>query len=234
MQLPTKTTLPIDDPERLLAALQGEVDPAQLLRVDKVQLQPNGSYRSVHAHVLSRFLTGSDLYAADDAEAQHLYGCCLRLIELRAPMTDAYGDGALSQFCAYPWPLIPYQIRLVSDLADVYVRAGQLELGTPMPGQPLDRQARYALNGSNQEGLVPLAIAILESNPPLARYLVDRGVSLKLGVVYAGETAVSAIDLAREMGEAAIHACLVESMLRQRLAEDPPVESPRKPRRASL
>jgi hypothetical protein len=218
MKRPVKTTLPVDDPQALLEALKGAVDPAQLDCADQVRMQPEGNYRSVHAHALSWFLCPSN-----DAEAQSLYDCCLRLIELKAPITDAYGDGPAAQFCGYPWPDTPDQFRQVAKLADVYVAAGQFELDAPAPGTPLTRQARSELDGCNQLGLKPLSCAIFESNTPLARYLVQRGVSLELGVVFTGEPAMNAVDLAVEEREGEIHSVVVEAAITRRMAAQTPV-----------
>lgn len=228
-----RTTLPVDDPKALLQSLQGQVDPKELVQVDSTT-------RSVHAHVLSWFLT-----AAGDEEAQRLRDCCLRLIELNAPMTDKYGNGAGAQFCGYPWPTDREQADQVAGLADVYRSTGWWDLEQPLDGEVLTRAARSDLDGDNYDGLKPLAAAIFGSNPELVRFLCERGASLELGVTFAGEPPVHAIDLALEEHEGEIHATLAETAMKRRLAgspagaptTEPSVDhsaSPRRHRRQSL
>ena len=229
MNMPQRTSLLVDNVTLLLATLQGDVDPEELLCVDQVRVAD--SWRSVHAHVLSWFLC-----AADQAEADNLFACCKRLIELNAPLTDAYGNGAAAQFTGYPWPLDADQVAQVRELADAYVDAGVWDLDKPMDGDVLTRAERRELDGANYEGLKPLASAIFESNPPLAKYLCDRGASLDLGIVFAGEPACAAIDLALEEGEGEIHAILAEAAMNRFLESgvnlfDPePIEAAAPPR----
>lgn len=207
------TSLPVDDPQALWHALQGQVDPKELVRIDFTR-------RSVHAHVLSWFMT-----AFSDEDARLLYDCCLRLIELKAPMTDAYGDGAAAQFCGYPWPTVREQVEQVADLADAYRAAGCWDLEQTLEGEVLTRTTRIALDGDNYEGLKPLAAAIFGSNPELARFLCDRGASLELGVTFAGEPPMHSIDLALAEHEREVHAILVETAMKRRLAAEPSVNS---------
>lgn len=226
------TSLPVDDPRALLDALLGEVDPKELVRIGLTT-------RSVHAHVLSWFLTVSS-----DEEARLLRDCCLRLIELKAPMTDTYGNGAAAQFCDYPWPTDRDQIDQVAGLADAYRDAGWWDLEQPLDGEVLTRAARADLDGDNYDGLKPLAAATFGSNPELVRFLCERGASLELGVAFAGEPPVHAIDLALEEHEGEIHAVLVEVAMKRRLVASPPNAptepsaglnpTPRRQRRTSL
>jgi hypothetical protein len=203
------TSLPVDDPQALWLALQGQVDPKELLRVDS-------STRSVHAFVLSWYLT-----AASDEEALQLRDCCLRLIELKAPMTDDYGNGAAAQFCGYPWPTDREQLDQVGGLADAYRNAGWWDLEQPLDGQVITRAERAAQEGDIYDGLKPLAAAIIGSNPGLARFLCERGASLELGVTFAGEAPVHAIGLALEEREGEIHAIVVDTAMRRRLGDSP-------------
>lgn len=226
-----RTTLPIDQPAELLVALQSEVDPAELLSADGVRNGEDGEwFRSVHTHVLSWYLCASSA-----EEARLLFQCCERLIALNAPITDVSGPGAASQFGGYPWPLDAEREAETVRLADLYLAAGLLELEAPNPGGiPWTRRERADADGDSHIGLKPLAVAIFMEDMPFARYLLARGASQDLGVVYAGEPPMTALAHAAEQGAGAIHALLAEDQLKRALAaRRAPVSEP-SPRRRRM
>lgn len=211
---PTLTSLPLDDPHRLLEELKKPVAPEQLDAVDGVRVEGQPSlYKSVHAHVLQAFL-----FADSNESADAYFVCCERLIELRAPITDLYGLGAVAQFTGCPWPIDPAQLQQFSELADKYVAAGMMELDAQMAGNPLSRAERKTADGGWADGLKPLAAAVFNENAPLVSYLLARGVSLDLGTVYPGEAPMTALQLADEERNGEIKALIAENILQSQLA----------------
>lgn len=228
---PHPTELPVDDPHQLLDALKKQVLPCQLEAVDGVRVEGRPeNYRSVHSQALT------SVFFADSNEAATAYvECCERLIELNAPITDVYGNGAAAQFTGIPWPFQQAHLTQVIELADKYLAAGLLDLHSNMPGTPLTRAERKDGDGSSLEGLKPLAAAIFQEDAPLVSYLLSRGATLDLGVVYPGEPPMTAMQLADEEPNGEIKALIAERYLKDHLAEAAPASpSLRPPRRAAL
>lgn len=206
------TTLPLHAPSALLAALQSNVDPEELLCANQVQLSGSKSVCSVHAYALAGLLCAD---TAEDADA--FFACCQRLVELRAPVTHCCGDGVVSQFCAYLWPPAGPRLNQVRELADAYLAAGMWDVDKPLDGELLPRGGDAETEDNRDNGLSPMACAILRSNPPMVQWLCDRGASLDVGPVYAGEESVHAIDLALANDQRESHAIVVAAAMARQI-----------------
>ncbi|MEJ6003826.1 hypothetical protein [Paucibacter soli] len=210
-----RTKLPVDDLAKLLVALDGQVDPLDLLCTDQVRPK-DGHYRSVHAFVLDWFMT-----PLDHVQASLAYQCCVKLLAMNAPITDQYDTGATSQFFGHTWPTDPELLSKVTGLIALYEAAGQLDLEAPYDGVVQARSDwKGDLGWSNFAGLKPLAGAIIFNDIGIARFLIGRGVSLDLGTVYAGEPGMNAVDLALECAGGEMHALMISTMLKRSLSVD--------------
>ena len=204
-----RTRLPVQDLHKLLVALDGPIDPEDLVAVSKADESSQGPLRSVHAEVLSWFMcAGND--EVEDLSAR----CCLKLIAMSAPLTDTYGDGAAVQFCHYTWPVESIEQEPTSRLADAYVAAGLWNVDARLAGET---PAGPHNGGSFSDGRKPLASAIITGDRGLAKYVVDRGASMDLGCVYAGGPPVNAIDLALEEGQIEIRSMLIAALMKRKL-----------------
>ncbi|WP_404667151.1 hypothetical protein [Roseateles asaccharophilus] len=125
--------------------------------------------------------------------------CCEKLLAMRAPITDAIGNGAITQFCTYGWSKHPARLADISKLADAYVAAGEMHLEIPFPGTPFSHDESDDNGGVHFNGVKPLAVAIMSGDLEFVGYLLDRRVSLDLGVVYFGAGPYQALDLALEL-----------------------------------
>lgn len=224
---PRFTTLPLKDPARLLEALQGDVDPAELRFASKAHYnKKTGCGISVASHLLQNIVLNTD-----ESNADLYLRCCKRLLELDAPLADFNGEGV--EYALTGWLGVGDEKgrERMFELADLYISAGAFDVNGTLPGVRQNRQAAGMLD-FQPTGHKVLAVSIFLVNPKAVRYLLERGASLELGEVYPGEPAMTAMELAIDEGNSEIQAVVAEFTMKRRLAgTDTPINSPAPMRR---
>lgn len=226
---PRATSLPLKDPVRLLDALQGDVDPSELLCAFESYAKGTGRFRSVATYLLQGIVANGDDEAADVYLA-----CCKRMFELDAPFTDMEGEGVEYTFSSWLGVGNARSVERMNEVADLYITAGAFEVNRELPGVREPRKPNDRIDFS-PHGHKPLSVAIFLANPRAVRYLLERGASLDLGEVYPGEPPMTAMELAIEEGYSEIQAVIAEFVMSRRLGSaDTPDKAPTTRRRLSL
>lgn len=226
---PRATNLPLKDPVRLLEALQGDVDPSELLCAFESYAKDTGRCRSVATYLLQGIVANGD-----DAAADAYLACCKRMFELDAPFTDMEGEGVEYTFSSWLGVGNARSVERMNEVADLYFAASAFDVNRALPGERLARNPSDRIDFS-PHGHKPLSVAIFLANPRAVRYLLERGASLELGNVYPGEPPMTAMELAIEEGYSEIQTVIAEFTMRRRLAcTDTPTKAPTTRRRLSL
>jgi hypothetical protein len=150
-------------------------------------------------------------FLTDDVARREGWAKCLRrLIELKAPVdhTDQYTNQSLVMVMSFGnWHPT---IELTAELLRGYLAAGLYDPAARIPGA-----VRRLSSERLDDGLMPLASAILWDNDGAVRVLCERNVSWHLGQVVSGGPPSEAFDFAAECRSHKCLAVLAEFVMRK-------------------
>jgi hypothetical protein len=160
-------------------------------------------------------------FLTDDVEKRERWAQCLwRLIELKAPVDHTSQDTNQTLVMAMSFGSWHPTKELTAELLRGYLAAGLYDPTTRIPGK-----LRRTSNEREDDGLLPLASAILWDNDGAVRVLCEQNVSWQLGQVVRYGPQMDAFEFAAECRSPKCLAVLAEFVMRKALDARPMQEA---------